>query len=265
MEERFICKPFNLVYLCVCAAFALLFAVGILILRKKDEKTRARVLAIAMFLTLVFFFWYKFKLSHDEEFSRLTDSVGIGRFNWWGELPLQLCNINMILIPIAALTRKRALLCFSFFMGPLGAFLALAMPSAGFEHYSILLPRMMGFYGTHWMVFFGSFALAALGLYKPKFKDLPLTALSALVILVLIFLLNVLLRATGLNAHSNYFFANDPETNSILQMFYGWIPVPCLYLLPGIFILVPYVFIVSQISRGIDWLKSKKVSQEQTA
>lgn len=258
MENRLICKPFNAVYFGVFAIFALLFTIGVIVLRKKDEKTRARVLAVAMFITLLFFFWYKFMLSRDEEFSQLTDAAGIGKFNWWGELPLQLCNINMILVPIAALTRKRPLLCFSFFMGPLGAFLALAMPSAGFEHYSILLPRMIGFFGNHWMVFFGSLALGALGLYKPKYKDLFLTAVSAAVILVIIFLLNVFFRETGLNVHSNYFFANDPETNSILQMFYRWIPVPCLYLLPGIGILVPYVLLVTSISKGIDRMKAQK-------
>lgn len=264
MDGQLVCKPFNAVYFGVFAVFGLLFLAGVLLLRNKTEKTKASVLAVAMFLTLVFFFWYKFMLSRDEEFSVLTEAAGIGKFNWWGELPLQLCNINMILIPFAALTKKRALLCFSFFMGPLGAFLALAMPSAGFEHYSILLPRMIGFYGTHWMVFFGSLALAAFGLYKPRFKDLPLTALSAAVILTLIFLLNVLLRKTGLNEHSNYFFANDPETNSILQMFYKWIPVPGLYLLPGICVLVPYVTIVSGISKGVERLKNReKVSVQQ--
>ena len=53
MKEKLICKPFNGVYLMVFAVFALLFAVGVVVLRKKDEEVRAKVLAAAMLVTLV--------------------------------------------------------------------------------------------------------------------------------------------------------------------------------------------------------------------
>lgn len=257
-EQVLICKPFNLVYLGFFAVFAILFAVGVIVLRKKEEKTRAVVLALAMLITLVGFFVYKLFLSRDEAFSQITDAAGIGGFNWWGELPVQLCNINMILIPIAALTRKRSLLCFCFFMGPLGAAFALALPSAGFECYSILLPRMIGFYGTHWMVFFGSIALGALGLYKPSYKDLIRTVVSALVIAFVVFLFDVVLRRSGLNRHANYFFAMETEGNPILNLFHSWLPYPFLFLLPSVLILAPYVGIVVTVANGIQKLGQRK-------
>ena len=58
----------------------------------------------------------------------------------------------MILIPVGVLTKKRPLMSFSFFLGPLGAAMALMMPGVGFENCSVLLPRMIGYYFTHFKV-----------------------------------------------------------------------------------------------------------------
>ena len=261
MNERLICKPFNGVYFAVFAFFAVLFAVGVIVLRKKDEEVRAKVLAAAMLVTLVGFFVYKFFLGRDTAYSSITAEAGKGAFNWWGELPLQLCNINMILIPIAALSGKKVLQCFCFFMGPLGAGLALLLPGTGFEHYSILLPRMIGYFGTHWMVVFGSIALGALGLYKPKFKDYFLTLGSAFSVAFVIFLINVVLRVTERNAFSNYFFTHDPEGNPILELFHSWLPYPFLCLIPCALILTPYVMLITGICR----LAEKRGEKEEKA
>ncbi len=249
MDEKLICKPFNGVYIAVFVLFLILFAAGVYFLRKKDEKTRARVLAAAMLVTLAGFFVYKYFLGKDSDYSAITAEAGKGAFNWWGELPIQLCNINMIMIPIAALTGNRLLQCFSFFMGPLGAGLALVMPGIGFDHYSILLPRMIGYFGTHWMVVFGSLALGALGLYKPKYKDYLLTVLSGFLVAFAVFLINVVLRITKCNEFSNYFFTHEPEGNPILELFHSWIPVPFLYLIPSVLILTPYVMLVVTIAK----------------
>jgi uncharacterized membrane protein YwaF len=58
----------------------------------------------------------------------------------------------MMLIPIAVATKSRPLMSFGFFMAPLGALMALLSPAVGFDGYSIWLPRMLGFYGTHFMI-----------------------------------------------------------------------------------------------------------------
>ena len=262
MKEKLICAPFNAVYITVFLLFFALFAVGVYVLRKKPERTRAVVLSAAMLITLVGFFVYKIFLSKDADFSRITAEAGQGGFNWWGELPLQLCNINMILIPIAALSGKKVLQCFCFFMGPLGAGLALLLPGTGFEHYSILLPRMLGYFGTHWMVVFGSIALGALGLYKPKFKDYFLTLGSAFSVAFVIFLINVVLRVTERNAFSNYFFTHDPEGNPILELFYSWLPYPFLCLIPCALILTPYVMLITGICRLVEKRGEKEEKAE---
>jgi hypothetical integral membrane protein (TIGR02206 family) len=186
---------------------------------------------------------YKYYLSIDSDYDRIT--AAMGGFNWWGELPLQLCNINMILIPIAALKKSRPLMCFCFFLAPLGALMALAMPANGFAGYSLLLPRMLGFYLTHFMIFIEGLALVTYGLYRPHFKDLPRTLLTSCVIALAVFLFNMFLRTTGLNPRANYFFSVETEGNFLLEIFHSWIPVPFLYLLPAVLIVAVYMLIVT--------------------
>ena len=151
----------------------------------------------------------------------------------------------MIIIPIAVLKKNRSLMCFGFFLGPLGALMALLMPGNGFDGYSLLLPRMLGYYGTHFMVVIEGLALASFGLFRPKFRDLPKAALAVLVIAFVIFLLNLLLRWTGLHPKANYFFSVETEGNFLLELFHSWLPFPFLYLLPCIVILGVYMLLVT--------------------
>ena len=169
----------------------------------------------------------------------------MGGFNWWGELPFQLCNINMIIIPIAVLKKSRPLMCFGFFLGPLGALMALVMPGNGFDGYSILLPRMLGYYGTHFMIVIEGLALVTFGLLRPRYSDIPKTLLATLPILLIVLAINYILRWTGLHPKSNYMFMMETEGNPLLELFYSWIPVPCLYLLPSFVILSVYMFLVT--------------------
>ena len=241
-SDFWIIRPFNTVFLLVFAAFLLLLIVASLILRNKSERTKETVLVCACLVTFVGFFVYKYFLSIDQSYNIVAASVG--GFNWWGELPLHLCNINMILIPIGVLRKSRPLMNFSFFLGPLGAMMALAMPTVGFSGYSLLLPRMLGFYGTHFMIVIEGLALVTFGLFRPVLRDLPKTILSALGIAFLVFLFSMLLRWTGLNPNANYFFSVDTEGNPILELFHSWLPYPFLYLIPCTGILAVYMGLV---------------------
>ena len=255
-HSPWIIHPFNGVFFACFALFLLLLALAGAVLRGKSERTKKTVLVAACVLTLLGFFAYKYFLSIDAEFNEVTASMG--GFNWWGELPLQLCNINMILIPIAVMRRSRPLMCFGFFMAPLGALMALVMPGNGFSGYSLLLPRMLGYYGTHFMIVIEGLALVCFGLYRPKFRDLPRTVLAALLITLVIFGVNMLLRWSGLHPKANYFFSVETEGNFLLEIFYKWIPVPFLYLMPALLILVPYMALVTSGFAIADRVKAKK-------
>ena len=242
-QSFWIMNPFNLVFNICLAAFLLVLVLASLALRKTSEKTRSAVLVTACVLTLIGFFVYKYYLSLDADFDVIT--ADMGGFNWWGELPLQLCNINMILIPIAVLRKSRPLQCFCFFLAPLGALMALVMPGTGFGGYSLLLPRMLGYYGTHFMIVIEGLALVTFGLYRPRFRDLPRAILTAVIIAFCVFLFNMLLRWSGLHPKANYFFSVETEGNFLLELFHSWLPYPFLYLLPCIGILGVYMVLIT--------------------
>ena len=242
-SEPWLFEPFNPLFLIVFGAFLLLLVLASLLLRGKSEKTRSAVLVTACTLTFIGFFIYKYFLSIDSDYDVIT--ANMGGFNWWGELPLQLCNINMILIPLAVLKKSRPLMSFGFFIAPLGALMALIMPGNGFSGYSLLLPRMLGYYGTHFMIVIEGLALACFGLYRPRFRDLPRTLLTIFLISLVIFGINLLLRWSGLHPKANYFFTVETEGNFLLEIFYRWIPVPFLYMIPCFGILLPYMLLVT--------------------
>jgi len=251
-----IMKPFNALFFEIFGAFILILIIVSILLRGKSEKLKKGILVTACLLTLAGFVLYKYKLSLDADYNVLR--AGMGGFNWWGELPLHLCNINMILVPIAILTNKRELMAFCFFVGPLGALMALIMPGAEFQGVSILLPRMLGYYGTHFMVVIECLSVVTFGFYKPKIKDLPRIVFTILVISFVVFMINMIMRWTGIYEKANYFYSVETEGNPILEIFYSWIPYPFLYLLPSILILVPYMAVV-MLGFGIgDKLKKNK-------
>ena len=123
-------KQFNFVHICLLAV-----GVGAIYLiwyklRGKSEKTRERFLIGLCVANIALYFIYKVFLSVDAEFVQVS---GLEKFNWFNELPLQLCNINLFLIPIGILTRRRGILGFAFFIAPLGAAMALTFPEIAFN------------------------------------------------------------------------------------------------------------------------------------
>ncbi|MBR5364981.1 MAG: YwaF family protein [Clostridia bacterium] len=237
-----IVRPFNAVFFAVLAAFLLLLAAASLLLRGKSIRTKKIVLVSACLVALIGFFLYKYALSLDAEYDRLI--ADMDGFNWWAELPLHLCNVNMLLIPVAVLSGKRPLMGFCFFVGPMCALMALTMPTAGFAGYSLFLPRMLGYYGTHFMVLIEALALVTFGFFRPQFRDLPATLAAIFGITFCVFLIDLVLRRTGLCPHANYFFAMETEGNPVLNIFHEWIPYPFLYLLPCLAVLAAYMAIV---------------------
>ena len=93
---------------------------------------------------------------------------------------------------------------------------------------------MLGFYGTHFMIIIEGLALATFGFYRPKFRDFPKTILTIVILLLVITGINLLFIKTGLYERANYFFTMEHEGISILKLFWSWIPVPVLYLLPAV-------------------------------
>lgn len=204
------------------AGFFLLMAVMIgaivllwALLRGRSEQRREAVLIALCVVNIIGFFVYKGFLSGDAQFLQVSR---LDKFNWFNELPLQLCNINMFLIPIGVLTRRRSLLGFAFFVAPLGALMALVFPEAAFSGYSLWLLRMLGYYITHMLILICGFSLTTLGFYRPRLKDLPGVTGALLTTAFAAFLVDLLLRHT-VCPQANYFFAFGQDIDvSILNL-----------------------------------------------
>ncbi len=241
-SEQWIMRPFNGLFLVVFSGFVVLLIIVSLILRKQSERTRETVLISACVITLIGFIVYKYFLSIDSDYNLITAEMG--GFNWWGELPLQLCNINMIIIPIAVLKKNRPMMCFGFFAGSLGALMALTMPANGFDGYSLLLPRMLGYYGTHFMIVIEGLAIVTFGLLRPQLRDFPRAEIALFLTSLCIFVINLLLRFSELHPKANYFYNVETEGNPLLEIFHKWIPIPFLYQVPCLAILGVYMILI---------------------
>jgi len=236
-----IIAPFNFTYCSVALFFVLFAAAFIMIFRNKPDKTRRYALAALYTAALVIFFAYKISLAFDTEYHNLITG---GTFTFLNELPLNLCNIILVTMPIAVLTMSRPLLAFNFFCSFAGPIAALIMPGNGFEAYSILLPRMMGYYVTHYIAFMAGVLLAALGIYRPKIKDILPATLILIAISIVVFGINILMRNTGANPYANYFYTVDPEGNFILEFFHNLVPVPYVFAFLALLLIEPIFFLV---------------------
>lgn len=252
-----IIRPFNAAHLLLLAlaagAAVLLWA----LLRDRPEQCRAAVLIVLCAVNIIGFFVYKGFLSRDVQFLQVS---GLERFNWFSELPLQLCNINMFLIPIGILTRRRSILGFSFFVAPLAALMALVFPEPPFSGYSLFLPRMIGFYATHILIIVCGLSVVTLGFYRPRFRDIPGIAVTFFLLGLGALAVNFLLRHTVCPA-ANYFFVYGGDVDiSVLNLFWKWLHVPLLYELPALLILVGYMALICLLFSAWDRCRARQIT-----
>lgn len=207
----------------VIIAFCVGLCVGIpLFFRSRPPKEKQDFLFKLSLFTIVFFTLYKIWLFLDPTYETSI----------WEELPTNLCNVAVLCMPLAVKkdwTWLRALL---FFECPLGGVMALLMPSEGFYDVPVYLLRNIGYWGTHILVVVLCVSLVTLGIYRPKFKDIPLAIGALFTLAFLNHILNTILRAT-VCAESNFCFTYGIEGNPVTELMMKLIPVPFLFLLPA--------------------------------
>ena len=233
-----IIEAFNGTYFLLLGLIIAASVVITLLLQKKSEDVRRKVLLGICLLNVFVLIIYKFGLWYGTY--GLPDTYA---FEIWAELPLHLCNISLILAPLSIAMRNKNLMGFCFFVSPLGAFFAMSFPSDGFYNASVFAPHMIGYYGTHAIVIIVGMLLVTLGLYSPRFKEIPKLILFIAILSALVFGINVLIfQTTGVRA--NYFYTVTPEGISILELFWSWLPIPYLYLSFAMIIFLVYVAVV---------------------
>ena len=242
--NEFSITPFRGLHLLLLLLTAAVVLLIFLLLRGLPEARRSRFLIGVCFFNLALFTVYKLSLSMDAAYVRAYYPNG---FNIFNELPLHLCNINLFLIPLGVWKRNRSIMGFSFFVAPLGALMALLFPEPLFSGFSLLMPRIFGYYVTHALLVVCGLSLATLGFYRPAPRDIPQILKTFGLLAVGAHLINLLLRLT-LCPEANYFFTYGAEIG-VLKLFWRIIPVPLLYGLPAPLILAAYMYAVCALSR----------------
>ena len=248
-----IIETFNYVYFLVVAFTVLLTVLVYFLLKNKSEKTKIIVLSSISLCNAAFFFLYKYWLSIDEEFLMINN---LEKFNWWSELPLHLCNISMFMIPLGLILKNNFLKSYAFFISPICAFMALTFPETAFTNSNIFLLRNIGFYLTHILIIVTGVSIVPLKLYKPSYKGIIAPIATAGVLATIMFGVNSILRST-VSPEANYFFTHGTEL-PILSTFYSICPVPLLYEVFCIFIIVPYCLLLVFIINLINKMKQNK-------
>ena len=239
-----IIKAFNEAYFLVLFIGLIIIVLFSVLLKNKSPKTKQKVLLGYCIFNIILYCIYKIALmTPHSDYQRYGYA-----FNIWLELPLQLCNISMFLVPIGLLLNKgrvaQFLKGYGFFVAPLGAFLALSSPEPLFTGTSLLEFYNIGFYFTHLNILCYGILLVTLGFYKPSYKALPLMVAFIFVLSGIMYGLDkIFTLISGVTV--NYFYLVNPAGVSILEAFWKIIPCEYFYMIFGIAILVAYMALVT--------------------
>lgn len=170
----------------------------------------------------------------------------------WGSpyeyLPLHLCSLTALVLPIAVFTRSKALGNL-LLLWSLGAIMALVVNAAqaNFEIFSV---TFFFYFFPHLLEFGIPILLFKLGLVEKDVKCIVSTLLITLVVFTLIHFANVALNSyfaaeqilspSGALVQVNYMYSLRPE-NPVMALFWTWIPYPFWYMLPVVLIVLVYL------------------------
>lgn len=195
--------------------------------KNKEEHVKNKVLIWAAFLIDGFeLFKIAFNLGASEDAS-----------SWKRDLPLFLCSIQLIVIPLAAFSKgklREASLDFVFIFGILGAVLGTIGAAQNYNAYPVLsFPNVVSGI-THTISGFASIYIVISGMTSMKFKNLPILLIILTAFCVTAYVANILLDY-------NYMFLMSHD-GTPYQIFYDLVGGhPVFY--PMIVVVLFYLYI----------------------
>lgn len=173
----------------------------------------------------------------------------------WGSpyeyLPLHLCSLTALVLPIAVFTRSKVLGNL-LLLWSLGAVMALVVNTAQAD-FEIFSATFAFYFFPHLLELGIPILLVALGLVKMDIKCIGSTLLITLGTLIVVHLANVglnsyfaaneILNPAGDLVQVNYMYTIKPE-NPVLALFWSLIPYPFWYMLPVVVIVLVYLLLV---------------------
>lgn len=232
----------------VSLLFAVVLTVGLhFLLRKLSDRRKTAVLFVLSFAGI---------------------SAIVFNLVTWGSpleyLPLHMCSVHALILPVTVATRHRVLGMFSLFCC-LGAILALVV-NTGQAHFEILSPTFAFYYFPHALEAAVPILLFTTGLIRPEGRAILPTVLFTVLVYTAVHFTNV-----GINAYAaaqglanwegntltvNYMFSLSHEENPLLKLFWRCIPYPYWYMYAAVPLLAVYLSSVWGLTR----LLSKKRS-----
>ena len=212
--------------------------------KNKEEHIKNKVLIWAAFLIDGFeLFKIAFNLGASEDAS-----------SWKRDLPLFLCSIQLIVIPLAAFSKgklREASLDFVFIFGILGAVLGTIGAAQNYNAYPVLsFPNVVSGI-THTISGFASLYIVISGMTSMKFKNLPILLIILTSFCVTAYVVNVLLDY-------NYMFLMSHDGTPYV-MFYDLVGGhPVFYPMIVVVLFYVYIFAFVYVYNFIKYRKTKK-------
>ena len=185
-------------------------------------------------------------------------------------LPLHMCSINAILLPLTVLSRNRVLGSLTL-LWCLGAALALIV-NTGQADFVIPSGAFFFYYIPHTLEVAVPVLLFTTGQIRFDFRTTPHTVAITMAIYTVVHFANRFLNRyaaengildwQGEIAELNYMFSLSPEGNPLLEFFWHAIPFPYWYMYGTIPLVVLYLGIVWAITRCAARMKREKGAPE---
>lgn len=203
--------------------------VSYLIFRNKSEKAQRIFLYTICFINIGLFLIYKTDkaINHPEI------------FDFWADLPLQLCNMNLYLMPIALKTRSKTLYGYLVFVSLMAAALGIFSFDQAYIGRSPFDISVMCYFIDHVIIVDVAMCLVLFGYYKPnKYENVVISMFIMFGFAMIMHSINVIFRATGLSLNANYFVSYGQAGNFGTEILMKIINVPLLYMIPTACILL---------------------------
>jgi uncharacterized membrane protein YwaF len=235
-EHRMIIEPFNTAHLLTITIIpVLIYVVLYIALRGKDYETKRRVLLYICYFNIVLYFVYKVV----QYFSPTYE------FDFWLNLPLHICNINLFLLPLALLLRNKYLMAFQFYFTVSLSLLALVTVDAAFQGQPILEFTALVYFYYHSFLMVAPVLLVTLKMFRPSFKTVLPAAALMIALTFFAHLVNMALRTSGLAREANYFFTCGLHGDPLTDMYWSLIPYEFFFLIPSLLSFAPFIILTT--------------------
>lgn len=156
------------------------------------------------------------------EISQMVWYKSVGHFSFAYALPLHLCSLMSVILPIMIFTRNKLLMEYSYAMGLAPSFLTLLTPDVYYyPNFSYIYLQSMLIHGI--ICFIPLFLIFGMG-FRPNIRNLPKA-------IVMLFGFALMILPINYITDGNYFFLRYPAPGSIMEFFANIVGSPG-YLFP---------------------------------